>query len=95
MVAYLIDPIMARVTVEDCLKQIPNQFDLTLASARRARALARGAHSQLDWEDDKSTVVALREIAEGEIGAEVLNEEELPPLPTIRVDTSNIEIGTD
>ncbi|MGB1556237.1 MAG: DNA-directed RNA polymerase subunit omega [Oceanococcaceae bacterium] len=86
---------MARVTVEDCLENIPNQFDLTLAAARRARALARGAYSQLDWEHDKSTVVALREIADKAVGIEVLDEEELPPLPTIRVDTSNIEIGTD
>lgn len=86
---------MARVTVEDCLEHIPNQFDLTLAAARRSRALARGAHSQVEWEHDKSTVVALREIAEQKIGAEVLDEEELPPLPTIRVDTSNIEIGSD
>ncbi|MEN8719280.1 MAG: DNA-directed RNA polymerase subunit omega [Oceanococcaceae bacterium] len=86
---------MARVTVEDCLEHIHNQFDLTLAAARRARALARGAHAKVDWEHDKSTVVALREIADQHIGAEVLDEDELPPLPTIRVDTSNIEIGTD
>jgi DNA-directed RNA polymerase subunit omega len=86
---------MARVTVEDCLKHIPNQFDLTLTASRRARALARGAHSQLKWEHDKSTVVALREIADKLVGVEVLEEEELPPLPTIRVDTSNIEIGSD
>ncbi len=86
---------MARVTVEDCLESIDNQFDLTLAAARRARALARGANAHVNWEADKSTVVALREIADKHVGIEVLEEEELPPLPTIRVDTSNIEIGTD
>jgi DNA-directed RNA polymerase subunit omega len=56
---------MARITVEDCLEVIPNRFDLTLAAAKRARDLANGKDSRVDWENDKPTVVALREIAEG------------------------------
>lgn len=57
---------MARVTVEDCLKVIPNRFELTLVAAKRARDLAIGGKEALvDWEQDKATVVALREIAAG------------------------------
>lgn len=57
---------MARVTVEDCLKVINNRFDLVLIAAKRARQLMRGsADSKVPWDNDKSTVVALREIASG------------------------------
>ncbi|MDN5937122.1 MAG: DNA-directed RNA polymerase subunit omega [Salinisphaera sp.] len=72
---------MARVTVEDCLAHLNNQFDLTLVAAKRARQLARGANSQLAWGDDKSTVLSLREIAEGLVGRDVLDEVDLPPVP--------------
>jgi len=59
---------MARVTVEDCLKVIPNRFELTLVAAKRARDLAlNGKDAVVDWENDKPTVVALREIAAGHI----------------------------
>jgi DNA-directed RNA polymerase subunit omega len=66
---------MARVTVDDCLKRIPNRFQLTLAATYRARQLTAGATPQeLDRHDkDKPTVIALREIAAGKVGAEVLN----------------------
>lgn len=86
---------MARVTVEDCLKQIDNQFDLTLVAAKRARMLARGADPRVPWGNHKSTVVSLREIAEELTGREVLAEQDLPPMPQLKVDLSNIEIGTD
>jgi DNA-directed RNA polymerase subunit omega len=56
---------MARVTVEDCLDRIDNRFDLVLNAARRARDLSRGAEPRVPLENDKPTVVALREIAEG------------------------------
>jgi DNA-directed RNA polymerase subunit omega len=56
---------MARVTVEDCLDRIDNRFDLVLNAAKRARDLARGAEPRVPLENDKPTVVALREIAEG------------------------------
>lgn len=67
---------MARITIEDCLKRIPNRFQLTLAATYRARQITIGSSPQveLDKSDkDKPTVVALREIAAGKVGLEVLN----------------------
>ncbi|MDP4029754.1 MAG: DNA-directed RNA polymerase subunit omega [Gallionella sp.] len=64
---------MARITVEECLTQIPNRFELTLAAAYRARQLANGAAHLLGNSKDKPTVVALREISEGKVGKEILN----------------------
>ena len=54
---------MARVTVEDCLKNVNNRFDLVIKAAKRARELMRGKDSKVPWDNDKPTVVALREIA--------------------------------
>ena len=65
---------MARVTVEDCLDKIHNQFELTLVAAKRARQLARGAEAQIPWGNHKSTVVSLREIAEETQSADELRE---------------------
>ena len=62
---------MARITVEDCLKQIPNRFELALAATYRARMLAQG-HSPKIESKDKPTVTALREIAAGKVGIEML-----------------------
>jgi DNA-directed RNA polymerase subunit omega len=67
---------MARITVEDCSEKIPNMFQLVLVAAKRARQLANGAEAMVDWEDDKATVVALREIAEGFITESILEERE-------------------
>jgi len=64
---------MARITVEECLTQIPNRFELTLAAAYRARQLANGATHLVDESKDKPTVIALREISEGKVGKEILN----------------------
>jgi len=64
---------MARITVEECLTQIPNRFELTLAAAYRARQLANGANHLVAESNDKPTVVALREISEGKVGKEILN----------------------
>ncbi|RMG30616.1 MAG: DNA-directed RNA polymerase subunit omega [Gammaproteobacteria bacterium] len=58
---------MARVTVEDCLEKIDNRFELVLAASKRARQIARGAEPLVPWDNDKPTVVALREIAAGVI----------------------------
>lgn len=55
---------MARVTVEDCIEQIPNRFELVLLAAQRARNLARGGAITIDRDNDKNPVVALREIAD-------------------------------
>lgn len=62
---------MARVTVEDCLEQLDNRFELVLVSSKRARQLQTGGKEpRVAWENDKPTVVALREIAEGHVSAE-------------------------
>lgn len=65
---------MARITVEDCLNHVDNQFDLVLIAAKRARRLANGADPLVEMENDKPTVIALREIAEGLITAEILEQ---------------------
>ncbi|OHV08851.1 DNA-directed RNA polymerase subunit omega [Kushneria phosphatilytica] len=66
---------MARVTVEDCLDHVDNRFQLVMVATRRARQLARGSrNSELAWENDKPTVMALREIAAGHVDASVLDE---------------------
>ena len=67
---------MARVTVEDCLPNVGNRFDLVLVASRRARQLALGALPLVEAENDKPTVIALREIAEGLMNQEILNEME-------------------
>lgn len=65
---------MARITVDDCLEKIPNRFQLTLVAALRARQLHNGAEPQVNTQGlrDKSTVLALREIAAGKVGVELL-----------------------
>jgi DNA-directed RNA polymerase subunit omega len=63
---------MARITVEDCLDKVDNRFNLVLAASRRARQLAMGAQPLVAWENDKPTVVALREIAENKLDLAVL-----------------------
>lgn len=57
---------MARITVEDCLEHVENRFELVMVASKRAREIAvQGAQPLVEWENDKPTVVALREIAEG------------------------------
>ncbi len=63
---------MARVTVDDCMKRIPNRFQMTLAAAQRARQIANGATPLVEPGRDKPTVIALREMALGKFGVEVL-----------------------
>lgn len=64
---------MARVTVEDCLDQLDNRFELVLVAAKRARQLATGGKEPgLPWENDKPTVMALREIAAGQVTRDIL-----------------------
>lgn len=62
---------MARITVEDCMKYIPNRFELALAATYRARMLAQGHTPKVEGKD-KPTVLALREIAAGKVGIEML-----------------------
>jgi DNA-directed RNA polymerase subunit omega len=61
---------MARITVEDCLENIDNRFELVLTATKRARQIAHGAEALLDEENDKPTVIALREIAAGLIDSQ-------------------------
>ncbi len=65
---------MARVTVEDCLDNVTNRFELVMIASKRARQLANGREPLVEPENDKPTVVALREISEGKVGAEILEE---------------------
>ena len=71
---------MARVTVEDCLDKVDNRFHLVLVATKRARQLANGVQPLVDWENDKPTIVALREIAEGLIGPDILDESPFPEI---------------
>jgi DNA-directed RNA polymerase subunit omega len=64
---------MARITVDDVLKLIPNRFELTLAATYRARQVANGATPLVEPNKDKPTVIALRELAAGKVGLEILN----------------------
>tara|TARA_B100000524_G_scaffold211775_1_gene110901 strand:- start:1166 stop:1570 length:405 start_codon:yes stop_codon:yes gene_type:complete len=65
---------MARVTVEDCVKRIPNRFDLVIAAAQRSREISNGVSLEVDRDNDKNPVVSLREIAAEAIDAESLQE---------------------
>lgn len=69
---------MARITVEDCLENIDNIFEMVLVAAKRARRIAHGAEALVELENDKPTVLALREIAEGHITPAILDEIEQP-----------------
>ncbi|ADC72493.1 DNA-directed RNA polymerase, omega subunit [Thioalkalivibrio sp. K90mix] len=70
---------MARVTVEDCLEKVDNRFELVLMAARRARHIAHGKEPRVSEDNDKPTVIALREIAEGLVGTEVFDEHDERP----------------
>ena len=86
---------MARITVEDCADKIPNMFHLVLVAAKRARQLANGAEAMVDWENDKPTVVALREVAEGYITEEILEEREQPIEELLDLETAAQSIHDD
>ncbi len=82
---------MARVTVEDCLSNVDNRFQLVLVAAKRARQLHEGAEPCVDREDDKPTVLALREIAGGYVTRAILDE--VPQATTYEGDEAEIEAG--
>ena len=65
---------MARITIEDCLARIPNRFELTLAATNRARQITSGSTPLVDPDRDKPTVIALREVALGKVGVEMLHK---------------------
>lgn len=70
---------MARVTVEDSLSQVANRFDLVLIASKRARNISMGAEPMVSADNDKPTVIALREIADGLVGEDILKEAPPPP----------------
>ena len=80
------------MTVEDCLDRIPNQFELTLVAAKRARQLARGAEAKLPWGNHKSTVLSLKEIAHGYIDTGVTL---IAGKAVAGVDSKDVKVGTD
>lgn len=82
---------MARVTVEDCLDHVDNRFELVLLASRRARQIAQGKEPMVPLENDKPTVVALREIAEGKISNEVMDEAEREPETETDIFTDEIK----
>ncbi len=69
---------MARITVEDCLDNIGNIFEMVLVASKRARRVAHGAEPMVELENDKPTVIALSEIAEGHVTPAILEEIEQP-----------------
>ena len=83
---------MARVTVEDCLENVDNRFQLVLVATKRARQLALGAEPTVPRANDKTTVIALREIAEGFVTSAILDETP-PELGELDDDTIN-PLGT-
>lgn len=84
---------MARVTVEDCVLQVPNRFELVLLAAQRSRDIAAGAPLAVDRDNDKNPVVSLREIAEVKVDFEVLNNAIVKGLQkTVEMDEPEEEI---
>jgi DNA-directed RNA polymerase subunit omega len=87
---------MARITIEDCLQQsVENQFELVLVAAKRARRLANGAEALVDWQNDKPTVVALREIADGKVGRDLLLEADPEPAPPMMPEPNPLDLPAD
>jgi DNA-directed RNA polymerase subunit omega len=80
---------MARITVEDCVERIGNRFDLVLVATKRARQVARGAAPLVEEENDKATVIALREIADGLIDPSIMDEE-----PEVASEEDEVEEGS-
>lgn len=72
---------MARVTVEDSLEKVHNRFDLILVASKRARNISMGAEPMVPDDNDKPTVIALREIADGLVGEDILQEAAPAPVP--------------
>jgi DNA-directed RNA polymerase subunit omega len=70
---------MARITSDDCVARIPNRFEMTIVATMRARQLSHGASPLVEPNRDKNTVIALREIASGKIGVEILKRNASAP----------------
>ena len=86
---------MARVTVEDCLENVDNRFQLVLVATQRARQLAMGAEPLVPLDNDKFTVVALREIAEGLVDRSILEDKPVLELEDVDEQKDSIEASDD
>jgi DNA-directed RNA polymerase subunit omega len=85
---------MARITVEDCLEHVDNRFQLVLVATKRARQISDGAEPLVEVDNDKPTVIALREIAEGLVTKEILEDKptlELDEFESLSDDTDAVE----
>ncbi|WP_321488930.1 DNA-directed RNA polymerase subunit omega [uncultured Hyphomonas sp.] len=80
---------MARVTVEDCIEQVPNRFDLVLLAAHRSRMIREGSPITVDRDNDKDPVVSLREIADQSVDLKVVKEALISGLQDIRPGEEN------
>ena len=83
-------PAVARITVEDCLDNVDNRFQLVLIATKRARQISAGSAILVDEENDKPTVLALREVAEGKIDPSILDEESEEGLDEEDADESGV-----
>ena len=86
---------MARVTVEDCVGNVENMFQLVLVASKRARQLSNGMEAKVDWENDKPTVVALREIADGLVTPAILDEADRPAPPAEEIPATSADALDD
>jgi DNA-directed RNA polymerase subunit omega len=82
---------MARITVEDCLENVDNRFQLVLVATKRARQIANGSEPMVAWENDKPTVLALREIADELVDKSILDEPVPQPEDELIIDLSAAE----
>ena len=87
---------MARITVEDCLDHVDNRFELVLVGAKRARQISVGGKEpEVAWENDKPTVVALREIEQGIVTSDILAQEEVDEDDLLALDTLTQDIANN
>ncbi|HAI95807.1 MAG: DNA-directed RNA polymerase subunit omega [Cycloclasticus sp.] len=86
---------MARVTVSDCLEKLDNRFELVLLASRRARQIMDGADASVELENDKPTVIALREIAAGNITEETLDLVDNPPVEELFIDEAETTVSSE
>ena len=82
---------MARVTVEDCIEKVENRFELIIAASQRAREISNGVQIEVDKDNDKNTVISLREIGDGAITYDDLKERYLKSLQKVVVNDEDEE----
>ena len=84
---------MARVTVEDCIEKVKNRFELIIAASQRAREISNGVQIEVDKDNDKNTVISLREIGDGAITYDDLKERYLKSLQKVVVNNDEDEVN--